>query len=176
VGVGSGETFLKIATLVGPAGRAVGMAVTPEALALTRARLTEVRYENFDLHAGGAESLPFDPQSFDAAYCGYVLNFLSDGDVARVLGELKRVLRPGGRLVLCGHTPGEKTLTRAVSGSWRALHKTAPKLTRNSRPLALLEASRAAGFAVDRRLYLEQRAIPSEVLLLVRPSGLGLAM
>ena len=48
---------------------------------------------------GDARALPFDDARFDAAIASYLLHVLADDDVPVVLAELRRVLRPGGRLV-----------------------------------------------------------------------------
>lgn len=50
---------------------------------------------------GVGERLPFQDQSFDCVVCTYTL--CTVGDVAQTLGELRRVLKPGGQLFYCEH-------------------------------------------------------------------------
>jgi ubiquinone/menaquinone biosynthesis C-methylase UbiE len=103
-GCGGGWLPRAVAPLVGPGGRVVGVDASAEAVELARrlaretARLAgeaspgTVSFEQADLHA-----LPFPEAGFDAAACISVLAF-SD-DPVRALSELRRVLRPGGRLL-----------------------------------------------------------------------------
>lgn len=174
IGLGGGERLLQIATLVGAQGRATGVDPSPEALELTEARLREVAYGNFALHQGAPTALPVEAASCDAVYCTYVFDGLPGAQIVRALEEVRRVLRPGGRAALCGLTQGERLWSRAVSGGWHTLARAWPSLTRHRQPRLLQEDARAAGFEIDRRLYLEQRGVPSEVLLLVRPRARGL--
>ena len=58
----------------------------------------------------GAESLPFPDGSFDAAVSAFVL--CSVGDPAAVLGEIRRVLKPNGKLVVLEHVRGEGRTAR----------------------------------------------------------------
>jgi ubiquinone/menaquinone biosynthesis C-methylase UbiE len=173
VGTGTGEWFLKMATLVGPKGRAVGVDASPEAVRVAQARLQEVRYQNFEITVGDIGDLSLAPASFDAICCAFVVDRIPDSETPRALEEITRLLKPGGRLALCGLTPGERAVSRAVARGWELAFRLTPKLTGRSRPRRLLDAALGAGLTLDRRLYLEQRGLPSEVLLLRRPSGLG---
>jgi ubiquinone/menaquinone biosynthesis C-methylase UbiE len=174
IGLGRGETLLKMATLVGARGRAAAIDGSAARLGLAQARLREVGYTNFALARGGPTDLPFPARAFDAAYCAFRLNGLGDDAVARVLFELLRVLRPGGRAVFAVFTHGERRVARALTRSWSALHRAAPRLLAGYRPRDLRAPVEKAGFEIDRRLYVEQRGVPSEVLLARRAARLGL--
>lgn len=56
---------------------------------------------DFDLRVGDAHQLSFQDQSFDCVVCTFALCNIPDVDLA--VGEMKRVLRPGGRLILVDH-------------------------------------------------------------------------
>jgi ubiquinone/menaquinone biosynthesis C-methylase UbiE len=60
--------------------------------------------------SGSAESLPFPDESFDTAVITFVL--CSVADPGHALAEVRRVLRPGGRLILLEHVRGEGRLAR----------------------------------------------------------------
>jgi ubiquinone/menaquinone biosynthesis C-methylase UbiE len=66
-----------------------------------RARIAEARVP-VDLHAAGAESVPFDDDRFDTVVITWTL--CTVGDPAATLAEVRRVLRPGGRLLFIEHT------------------------------------------------------------------------
>jgi ubiquinone/menaquinone biosynthesis C-methylase UbiE len=99
VGCGSGQELLPFAADLGAS--CVGVDLAPEtghvgrALFESQAPSTRVAFVR-----AAAESLPFPPDSFDAAICRLALPYT---DNARCLSELSRVLRPGGALLLKIH-------------------------------------------------------------------------
>jgi SAM-dependent methyltransferase len=91
LGCGTGIFLEKVA----PAGaRIVGLDLSADLLAKARARLFAA--PNVVLHRGNAERMPYATSSFDTVYGSSVLHHL---DLDRALGEVFRVLRPGGRCV-----------------------------------------------------------------------------
>ena len=95
VGCGNGWVLREIARRVAPGGRAVGLDASGELLALatTQAAEEDVRVE---LRPGDARELPYDQAEFDIALAPLVLLHVPDAD--RVIPELVRVVRPGGRV------------------------------------------------------------------------------
>ena len=91
LGCGTGIFLEKVA----PTGaRIVGLDLSADLLAKARARLGAA--PNVVLHRGNAERMPYATSSFDTVYGSSVLHHL---DLDRALGEVFRVLRPGGRCV-----------------------------------------------------------------------------
>jgi ubiquinone/menaquinone biosynthesis C-methylase UbiE len=91
LGCGTGIFLEKVA----PAGaRVVGLDLSQDLLSKARGRLA--RAPNVVLHRGNAEHMPYAASSFDIVYGSSVLHHL---DLDRALGEIFRVLRPGGRCV-----------------------------------------------------------------------------
>jgi ubiquinone/menaquinone biosynthesis C-methylase UbiE len=78
----------------------VGIDLSPEMLEIARRRSQEVG-RAVDLHEGDAHSLPFAEASFDTVVCTYSLCNIPDPHLA--VGEMKRVLRPNGTLILVDH-------------------------------------------------------------------------
>jgi ubiquinone/menaquinone biosynthesis C-methylase UbiE len=101
-----------------------------------------------EVQAGVGESLPFADASFDAVVCASVL--CSVRSVEETLAEIKRVLKPGGRLRLIEHIKSEHLITGALqevlNPLWRALNQQGCNMNRDPRP-----ALGAAGFAVLER-------------------------
>jgi ubiquinone/menaquinone biosynthesis C-methylase UbiE len=77
-----------------------GLDLSPEMLAVAKARAKRLG-RAIDLGEGDAQHLPFADSSFDTVVCTYAM--CSVPDEARTISEMKRVLRPGGRLVLVDH-------------------------------------------------------------------------
>ncbi|MDQ4095241.1 MAG: class I SAM-dependent methyltransferase [Actinomycetota bacterium] len=80
--------------------RLVGLDLVPEMLALARRRAEELG-RSVDLREGDAHDLPFADASFDSVVCTYSLCNIPDE--RRAIAEMKRVLRPGGELLLVDH-------------------------------------------------------------------------
>jgi arsenite methyltransferase len=93
--IGSGPGFLaaEMAAEVGPDGRVVGLDPSESMLAMARRREAPVEYVT-----GDAVSLPFEDESFDAAIATQVYEYVHDMPTA--LAEARRVLKPGGRLLI----------------------------------------------------------------------------
>jgi SAM-dependent methyltransferase len=95
-GSGAGGDALIAARLIGPAGRVIGVEMTPEMLAKARANAAEAGLVNVEFRQGLLESLPVDSGWADVVISNGVLNLVPDK--AAALAEMYRVLRPGGRL------------------------------------------------------------------------------
>jgi demethylmenaquinone methyltransferase/2-methoxy-6-polyprenyl-1,4-benzoquinol methylase len=77
-----------------------GVDLSPGMLDIAKQYVTDAGYTNIDLREADARSLPFGDDSFDLLYNGYMLDLISFADMPVVLREFRRVLKPGGRLVL----------------------------------------------------------------------------
>ena len=77
-----------------------GIDLSPEMLELARARASQAEC-TINLQEGDAHSLPFPDRSFDTVVCTYSLCNIPDP--YRAVGEMNRVLAPGGRLILVDH-------------------------------------------------------------------------
>jgi ubiquinone/menaquinone biosynthesis C-methylase UbiE len=98
VGPGTGHYTLAVAARIGPEGRLQVLDVRQSFLDHTIARARRRGYDNVLATRGSGAALPFPDRSFDAAYLVSVLGEIPDPTAA--LAELRRVLKPGGRLVI----------------------------------------------------------------------------
>jgi SAM-dependent methyltransferase len=96
LGCGAGTDLLIAAEMVGPAGRAIGVDMTPTMLELARASAKEMGLDNVEVHQSLIESLPLPDESVDVVISNGVIDLVPDKDA--VFAEIDRVLRPGGRL------------------------------------------------------------------------------
>lgn len=164
VAVGTGMTFAEILAR-NPSGRNEGVDLTPGMLRRAEARARRHARGPFHLALGDAYALAFPEASFDLVVNNYMFDLLPEKDFARVLGEFRHVLRPGGRMVLVNMTQGERPQHRLAEAVYR-LH---PPLMGGCRGVALEPHVRAAGFAVERRDVVVQLTFPSEVIVATRP-------
>src|SRR5215218_3639624 len=100
VGCGPGGLAAALAEIVGQENVA---AVDPSQpfVSVCRARLPTA-----DVRVAAAEELPFADDSFDAAFAQLVVNFMTDAE--RGVGEMKRVVRPGGAVAACTWDYGDR--------------------------------------------------------------------
>jgi SAM-dependent methyltransferase len=128
VGPGTGYYSLPVAEWLGPDGRLDVLDVQQEMLDHTAASAHEAGIPNIVASRGDARALPYEDDTFDAAFLVTVLGEVPDQDAA--LRELRRVVKPGGRIVV-GELFGDPHFV-----SPRSLARRAP----------------GAGLRVDRRL------------------------
>jgi SAM-dependent methyltransferase len=117
IGCGTGRLARWIAERVGPKGSVVGIDPLQERVEIARSRGGAERFE-----VGQAEDLSaFEEASFDAVCMSAVFHWVTDK--AKALAEIRRVLRPGGRL-------GVTTLPHELSGAGTVAHVLLPLLQR----------------------------------------------
>jgi demethylmenaquinone methyltransferase/2-methoxy-6-polyprenyl-1,4-benzoquinol methylase len=165
VGTGTGLLAREALALCGPQGSLIGVDPSPGMMA-------QAQLPRGSLLEGRAEALPCADSSSDFVCMGYALRHLSDVD--RALAEFRRVLRPGGRLLMLEITRPRRAFARwALKRYMRTLVPVAARLvTRHAdtatlwryywdtieaciAPDQVLDAMRRAGFAeVDRHLEL----------------------
>ncbi len=99
IGFGTGHCLEQIARLVGPPGTACGIDISPGMLRVARRRLQKTGLiDRVELHCEDATQLPYNDNTFDAAFIGFTLELFDNPEIPQILAEIRRVLKPNGRL------------------------------------------------------------------------------
>jgi demethylmenaquinone methyltransferase/2-methoxy-6-polyprenyl-1,4-benzoquinol methylase len=142
IGAGTGRALIRLAQAVGPVGEVCGIDRSAGMLRLARQRLAG-REGHVHLLRGDGRSLPYPAARFDAAFMSFTLELFEPPDVDLVLSEVKRVLRPRGRLaVVCLATTPEPGF---VAEAYKWLRRRFPHLV-DCRPIDVLRHLDECGY------------------------------
>lgn len=160
VATGPGEPALTVARRVGTGGVVVGVDFSPVMIRRARARARALGLRNVLFREMDAERLAFRGPTFDRAVCRFGLMLMPDAE--RALGEIRRVLVPGGRVGVAVWSSQNKVNTlgivRRALERYGAFHPPAgaPDFFRLGKKGAIERALRAAGF---RRVRTERMTV-----------------
>jgi SAM-dependent methyltransferase len=147
---GTGAVARKVLDHIVPNGTLVGVDINPEMLRIA-SEVIEAHEPMVRWQQASAESLPLPDASFDVAFCQQGLQFFPDKPGA--LRELRRVLRPGGRLALSvwrglQHNPVQHALSKAANGKLGGAMTIAFGLGEDGTLEQMLEAADFRGISV----------------------------
>ena len=109
VGCGTGGVSIPAKRLVGDNGRVAGIDPAPEMIAVARRKAQRAGME-IDFRVGVIESLPFPDETFDAVTSSLMMHHLPEHLQVKGLAEIKRVLKPGGRLLIADIVHASRSL------------------------------------------------------------------
>ena len=139
VGCGTGEIALRAKTRTGPRGSVAGIDPSPEMIAVARQKAARANLD-VDYRVASVEALPFADATFDVVLSSLMMHHLPEEMKPRALAEIRRVLKPGGRLLIVDFQDPTSRLGR-LQPVW-LLHRRIPRILQDLP--GLLEA---AGFA-----------------------------
>jgi len=147
VGVGTGYSLKEIANSVGENGKAYGIDVTPQMLELTKKRVKKAGLmDRVELCEGDARRMPYQNGKFDAVYMASTLELFDTPDIPGVLNEVKRVLKPSGRLGVASLTREDREGSLFIR-FYEWLHRKVPKYA-NCRPIYVEKLVKDAGYQI----------------------------
>jgi len=161
VGCGTGNDLPALAHPVGSQGSVTGLDISEGMLAVARRKIADANLPcPVDLRHGDARQLPFADAAFDLVYSSFTLELFPPEDVPVVLGEIRRVLRAGGRLGVVSMAqvpPGENPSLLERAYVW--MHRHFPHWV-DCRPIDLPAVLSAAGFQITGKQELSIWTMP----------------
>jgi ubiquinone/menaquinone biosynthesis C-methylase UbiE len=163
VGFGTGHSAAALGKLVGPSGKVVGIDISQGMLDVAAKRVAaEAPGMPIHLQLGDARALPFADGQFDAAFMSFTLELFEEDDIGRVLAELRRVLRPGGRVAVISLNKTEP-LTVAED-IYIYLHRHFPHFI-DCQPIAVEQHLRAAGLKIAQAEHMDLWGLPVAIVI-----------
>lgn len=161
VATGSGEMFRRLLR-ANHHGATIGVDLSPNMAARTQ-RVARRKFPSARAHcqAVDARHMPFRNEAFDAIFCCYLLELLSADDIARTLGEFRRVLRDRGHLtmVLIGQN------TAVFNSVYKVLGKMAPAFWGRQVEQRVPDMVESVRFEILQDRMVRQGFYPSRVLV-----------
>ncbi len=146
IGPGPGRALQVLAESVGPNGQAWGVDLSAGMLREARGRLARAGLiGRVQLIQGDGVHLPVAGSTLNAVFLAFTLELFDPAEIPLVLGECKRVLRPGGRIGVVSLAKEERANTMVRLYEWA--HRRWPRLV-DCRPIAVRPALEEAGFRV----------------------------
>jgi ubiquinone/menaquinone biosynthesis C-methylase UbiE len=167
IGFGTGHGLLALATGVGDSGKVYGLDLSEGMLRIARQRAEHAGLaDRIDLRLGDATALPFEANSFDAAFMSFVLELFDTPEIPIVLGECQRVLHGSGRIaVVALSKEGEGGFPVRV---YEWAHEHWPAFL-DCRPIFVQRALADAGFEVSSATEETMWGLPVEIVVATNP-------
>jgi demethylmenaquinone methyltransferase/2-methoxy-6-polyprenyl-1,4-benzoquinol methylase len=184
VGFGTGRSLIALAHAVRSSGQVIGIDLSPGMINVAREQMRKscpsaaighpdagfpLKTRGNDvvmLHRGSALHLPYATASFDAVFSSFTLDLIDTPDIPIVLGEMRRVLKPRGRvgLVSMSKACDGNAATSGVVKVYERFHRWLPKLI-DCRPIYLQSAVESAGLHCEVHQLRSMWGIPVEIVI-----------
>jgi ubiquinone/menaquinone biosynthesis C-methylase UbiE len=169
IGFGTGHVLAALARSVGESGTVFGIDLSNERVRLSKTKLAGAGLlERCRLRTGDATRLPYAPASMDGICMSFTLELFDTPEIPSVLSACRRVLRPGGRLVVAGMS--KEGSPGAIVSVFEWAHRHFPNFI-DCRPIFVRRAVEQAGFQVIRAAT-RQMWVPVEIVLATLESDL----
>lgn len=164
IGFGTGHCLVSLAQAVGPNGRVTGLDISDGMLAIARERLQRAGLaERADLHLGDAAKMDFiEAGSLDGVFMSFTLELFDNPEIPRVLQEVRRVLKPGGRLAVVSMTKTNPPGAAVRMYEW--FHEKMPNYA-DCRPIFARQSIEQNGFAIQDVSVSSMWGLPVEIVL-----------
>ena len=168
VGFGTGHCLKQMAETVGEGGRVYGIDISSGMLAVSRRRLEKAGLWNrVELTCDDALKMPYADNKFDAVFTSFALELFDVPEIPRVLAEVRRVLKPNGRVGVISMSKADGT--SPLLGWYEWFHQILPQYV-DCRPIHVEQSIKDAGFGIQYKQRVSLWGLPGEIVIGAKPA------
>ena len=168
IGFGTGHSLKRIAESVGEDGKVYGIDISSGMLEVSKQRLEEAGLlDRVKLQCEDVLKKPYKDNKFDAVFMSFVLELFDTPEIPKVLAEIKRVLKPNGRLGVVSMSKEDEDSILLRLYEWT--HKIFPQYV-DCRPIHVEQSIKDAGFGIAHREKVKLFGLPGEIVICVKSS------
>lgn len=172
IGYGTGHSLVQLAEAVGPTGSVCGVDISTgmHDVAAKRVRTADLQ-DRVELKVATVPPLPYGDHTFDAVSMSMTLELFPEDVIPRVLAEVQRVLKPGGRLgVVAMATTHEGEADSLLERTYKWMHQHFPHIV-DCQPIPLAQIVAQAGFRLTQQIDLKIWTMPVMAVVGIAPDA-----
>jgi len=170
IGFGTGHCLKQMAEAVGDEGRVYGIDISSSVIVTSKRRLEKAGLWNrVELVCDDAMGIPFMDNRFDAVFSSFALELFDSPEIPEVLAEVRRVLRPGGRIGIIGMSREGEASPLLKLYEW--LHQKLPQYV-DCRPIFVEQSMKDVDFGIQSSERVSLMGLPGEIVIGIKPSKL----
>tara|TARA_R110002111_G_scaffold247140_3_gene310105 strand:- start:46064 stop:46726 length:663 start_codon:yes stop_codon:yes gene_type:complete len=171
IGYGTGHSLVSLAQAVGETGSVYGVDISDGMKKVSEKRVTEAGVaDRVNLSVAITPPLPFEDQAFDVVSMSFTLELFPLESIPEVLQEIKRVLKPGGRLgVVSMALPKEGDKDSFLEKTYKWMHQHFPHIV-DCQPIDAAGFLKEAGFTITAENNMDIWTMPVAVLVGTSPA------
>lgn len=163
IGFGTGHCLKQMAELVGEEGRVYGIDISSGMLVASSRRLKKAGLWNrVELICEDAMKMPYTDNKFDAVFTSFALELFDSPEIPQLLAEIRRVLKPNGRLGVVSMSKEDGASPLMKMYEW--LHQKLPQYV-DCRPIYVEQSIKDAGFGIQYKERVSLLGLPGEIVI-----------
>ena len=168
IGFGTGHCLKQMAEAVGDTGRVYGIDISSGMLLASRRRLEKAGlWSRVELTCDDAVKMPYVDDKFDAVFSSFTIELFDSPEIPKVITEIKRVLRPRGRIGVVSMSKEGEASTLLNLYEW--FHKVLPQYF-DCRPIYVEQSIKDAGFGIQYKERFSLMGLPVDIVMGTKPT------
>lgn len=169
IGFGTGHCLKQMAEAVGEEGKVHGIDISSGMLLVSRQRLEKAGlWKRVELTCDDAMKMPYADNKFDAVFTSFALELFDVPEIPKVLAEIRRVLRPNGRVGVISMSKADGASLLLKAYEW--LHKKLPQYV-DCRPIYVEQSIKDAGFEIQYKERVSLLGLPGDIVIGTKPAS-----